>query len=130
MTPFALLAARILLAILFIVAGLGKLADVQAFTGYMAAGGVPAFLAWPVIALELLGGIAVLLGFQTRIASLALGGFSILAGLMFHFDPANQMQMTMFMKNLGLGGGFLLLAITGAGAWSIDALTGRTPATA
>ncbi|MCB1361132.1 MAG: DoxX family protein [Rhodobacter sp.] len=130
MTPFALLAARILLAILFIVAGLGKLADVQAFTGYMAAGGVPAFLAWPVIALELLGGIAVLLGFQTRIAALALGGFSILAGLMFHFDPANQMQMTMFMKNLGLGGGFLLLAITGAGAWSIDALTGRTPATA
>ena len=128
MTPFALLAARILLAILFIVAGLGKLADVQAFTGYMAAGGVPAFLAWPVIALELLGGIAVLLGFQTRIAALALGGFSILAGLMFHFDPANQMQMTMFMKNIAIAGAFLILSVAGPGALSVDARRGSVPA--
>lgn len=125
MSNLSLLVARILLALLFIIAGLGKLADVSGFAGYMASGGVPAILAWPVVALEVLGGLAVLVGFQTRIAALALGGFSILAGVLFHFDPADQMQMTMLLKNLGLGGGFLLLAQTGAGAYAVDALTGR-----
>lgn len=128
MSNLSLLAARILLALLFIIAGLGKLADVSGFAGYMASGGVPAFLAWPVIALEVLGGLAVLVGFQTRIAALALGGFSVLAGILFHFDPADQMQMTMLLKNLGLGGGFLLLAQAGAGAYAVDALTGRRSA--
>lgn len=124
MTNLPLLVARILLSLLFIIAGLGKLADVAGFAGYMASGGVPAVLAWPVILLEILGGLAVLVGFQTRIAALALGGFSVLAGLLFHYAPADQMQMTMLLKNLGLGGGFLLLAQTGAGAWSVDALRG------
>ncbi len=124
MTNLPLLVARILLSLLFIIAGLGKLADVAGFAGYMASGGVPAVLAWPVILLEILGGLAILVGFQTRIAALALGGFSVLAGLLFHYAPADQMQMTMLLKNLGLGGGFLLLAQTGAGAWSVDALRG------
>jgi len=124
MTNLPLLVARILLSLLFIIAGLGKLADVAGFAGYMASGGVPAVLAWPVILLEILGGLAILVGFQTRVAALALGGFSVLAGLLFHYAPADQMQMTMLLKNLGLGGGFLLLAQTGAGAWSVDALRG------
>lgn len=124
MSNLSLLAARILLALLFIIAGLGKVSDVAGFAGYMGSGGVPAILAWPVILLEVLGGLAVLVGFHTRIAALALGGFSILAGLLFHFAPADQMQMTMLLKNLGLAGGFLLLAQTGAGAWSVDARMG------
>lgn len=130
MPALPLLAARILLALLFIIAGLGKLADVQGFAGYMASGGVPAFLAWPVIALEVLGGLAVLFGLLTRPAALALGAFSLASGLMFHFDPADQMQMTMLLKNLGLAGGFLLLWATGPGAWSLDALLGRRTVTA
>ncbi len=128
MTNITLLVARVLLALLFIVAGLGKLGDVAGFAGYMASGGVPAFLAWPVIALEVLGGLAILVGFQIRIAAIALAAFSILSALLYHFVPADQMQMTMFMKNLGLGGGFLLLTVTGAGAWSLDALMGRRAA--
>jgi len=130
MPALTLLAARILLALLFIMAGLGKLADVQGFAGYMASGGVPAFLAWPVIALEVLGGLAVLSGLLTRPAALALAAFSLASGLLFHFDPADQMQMTMLLKNLGLAGGFLLLWSTGPGAWSLDALLGRRTATA
>ncbi len=128
MTNITLLVARVLLALLFSVAGLGKLGDVAGFAGYMASGGVPAFLAWPVIALEVLGGLAILVGFQIRIAAIALAAFSILSALLYHFVPADQMQMTMFMKNLGLGGGFLLLTVTGAGAWSLDALMGRRAA--
>lgn len=125
MTNASLLVARVLLALLFIMAGLGKLSDVQGFAGYMASGGVPGVFAWPVILLEIVGGIAILVGFQTRIAALALGGFCLLSGLLYHFDPADQMQMTQLMKNLGLAGGFLLLAIQGAGSLSLDARMGR-----
>ncbi len=85
MTNITLLVARVLLALLFIVAGLGKLGDVAGFAGYMASGGVPAFLAWPVIALEVLGGLAILVGFQIRIAAIALAAFSILSALLYHF---------------------------------------------
>lgn len=120
--PLASLLARILLSVIFITAGYGKLGDVAGFAGYMQSGGVPAFLAWPVIGLELLGGLAILAGFQTRLAALALAGFSIAAAVLFHFVPADQMQMIMFMKNLGLAGGFVMLAAHGAGAWSVDAL--------
>ncbi|MDO6729459.1 DoxX family protein [Marinovum sp. 2_MG-2023] len=127
-----LLVARILLATMFILAGVGKLGDVAGFAGYMASGGVPAILAWPVILLEILGGIALLVGFQTRLAALALGGFSIAAGVLYHFVPADQMQMTIFLKNLALGGGYLALALAGAGQWSVDAVIGgkSTAATA
>jgi putative oxidoreductase len=126
----SLLAARVLLGALFIVAGLGKLADVQGFIGYMTSGGVPAILAWPVILLEVLGGLAILVGFQTRIAALALAAFTILAAVLFHFVPADQMQMTMFLKNFAIAGGFLALANIGAGRYSVDARVGHTFATA
>lgn len=120
-----LLVARILLSVMFIGAGIGKLGDVQGFAGYMASGGVPGILAWPVILLEILGGIALLVGFQTRLAALALGLFSVAAGVLYHYVPADQMQMTMFMKNIALGGGYLALALIGAGQWSVDAALGR-----
>ncbi|MCX7890472.1 MAG: DoxX family protein [Rhodobacteraceae bacterium] len=119
-------AARLLLALIFLVAGFGKLADVQGFTAYMTSGGVPALLAWPTILLEIVGGLFLIAGWQTRAAALLLAGFSILAGLLFHFQPADQMQMTMFLKNLAIAGGLLLLAAQGAGRWSLD--EGRIPA--
>ena len=118
------LVARILLAAIFILAGIGKLGDVQGFAGYMASGGVPAFLAWPVILFEILGGIALLIGFLTRPAALALGVFSIVAAVLYHFVPADQAQMTNFMKNIALGGGYLALALLGGGQWSVDAVLG------
>lgn len=125
MTNVSILVARILLAILFIVAGLGKLGDVQGFGAYMASGGIPAFLAWPVVLFEILAGVAILVGFQTRAAALGLGAFCLVSGLLYHYDPADQMQMNALMKNLGLTGGYLLLAIIGAGRLSIDAKLGR-----
>lgn len=125
MTPVALLAARVLLGLLFVMAGLGKLGDVAGFAGYMASGGVPAVLAWPVVLFEILGGLALILGLQTRIVALALGAFCVLSGVLYHFDPADQMQMTQLLKNLGLAGGYLALAVTGAGALSVDARMGR-----
>lgn len=120
-----LLLARILLGLLFVIAGFGKLGDVAGFGGYMATGGIPAVLAWPVVLFEIIAGLALIVGFQTRIVALALAGFCVVSGVLYHFDPADQMQMTQLMKNLGLAGGYLALWITGAGAWSVDALRGE-----
>lgn len=123
-----LLIARIFLGLLFLVAGLGKLGDVAGFGGYMASGGVPAILAWPVVLFEIFAGLALMIGLQTRIAALALAAFCVLSGLLYHFDPADQMQMTQLLKNLGLAGGYMALWVAGAGHWSVDAKLGRTVA--
>ena len=119
-TAYVPLVARILIGLLFVVAGVGKLGDVAGFTGYLTSGGLPGFLAWPTIALEILGGLALIVGFQARIAALLLAGFTLLAALLYHFQPADQMQMTMFLKNLAIAGGLFLLFANGAGALAVD----------
>jgi putative oxidoreductase len=87
----------------------------------MEAVGLPGMLLWPTIALELLGGIAIIVGYQTRAVAFALAGFCVVSGLLFHRNFGDQMQMIMFLKNLAMTGGFLLLASTGATAYSLDA---------
>lgn len=113
-------AGRFLLALIFIVAGYGKIGGYEGTAGYMEAMGVPGALLPLVIVTELGGGIAILLGLFTRPVAIALAGFSILSAWLFH-NPADAAQQIMFMKNLALGGGFLVLAAHGAGAWSLDA---------
>jgi putative oxidoreductase len=126
----ALLVARLLLGALFVVAGLGKLGGVEGFAAFMASGGVPAFLAWPVILFEILGGLALIAGVQTRAVALALGAFCLVSGLLYHFDPADQMQMTSFLKNVALTGGYLALALAGPGRFTVEALFGGRAAAA
>ncbi len=128
-TNAALLIGRILMSIIFIVAGLGKIADYAGTAGYMDAMGVPGVLLPLVILTELGGGLAILVGFKTRIVSILLAGFCVISGFLFHYlaitgvadnamaDMNNQIH---FMKNLALAGGFLALFASGAGAWSID----------
>jgi putative oxidoreductase len=125
MTNTTLLFARLLLGLLFVVAGLGKLGDVAGFSGYMASGGVPAFLGWPVVLFEIAAGVALIAGVLTRPVALALAAFCVLSGVLYHFDPADQMQMTQLLKNLALAGGYLALFVTGPGTLSIDARSGR-----
>jgi putative oxidoreductase len=120
LNTYAPLTARVLIGILFIVAGVGKLGNVEGFTGYLTSGGLPAILAWPTILLEIVGGAALVAGFQTRIVAVLLAGFTLLAGLLYHFQPADQMQMTSFLKNLAITGGLLMLFAHGAGAVAVD----------
>ena len=120
LTPTLLLVGRILMAIIFIVAGLGKMGGIEATQGYMSMMGVPAVLIYPTIALEVLGGLALLIGYQTRIAAFLLAGFTVLSGLLFHFDLSNQMEMNNLMKNLAIAGGFLFLVAHGPGKLSLD----------
>lgn len=117
---YAPLAARILMGALFIVAGLGKLGDVAGFAGYMASGGIPAILAWPTIIFELALGATLIVGFQARIMALLGAAFCIVAALLYHFVPADQMQMTMFLKNFAIAGGLLMVFAHGAGPVAVD----------
>jgi putative oxidoreductase len=118
-----LLVSRIFLSLLFLFAGFGKLMGGPAgFAGYVGSLGLPApmLVAWATIALEILGGLAILVGFQTRIAAYALAAFCVASALIAHFDFADQNQATQFLKNLGLAGGFLLLTATGPGSISVE----------
>ena len=117
---FAAPLGRFLLGAIFLMAGLSKIGAYTATQGMMEGAGVPGILLPLVILTEVGGGLAVILGWQTRIAAFALAGFCALSGILFHFDPANQMQMGMFMKNFGMAGGFLLLVAFGAGNYSLD----------
>jgi len=118
--PWAELAARISLAALFIVAGLGKIAGYEGTAGYMQSMGVPGGLLPFVIALELGGGLAIAVGYRTRLVAFLLAGFSLLSGLIFH-SPLDPSEQTQFLKNLAIAGGFLLLVAHGAGRLSLDA---------
>ncbi|MGE6108677.1 DoxX family protein [Aeromonas sobria] len=125
MKDVALLVGRILLALMFVAAGWGKIGGYAGTQGYMEAMGVPGALLPLVILLELGGGLAIVLGLFTRSLSVLLAGFTLMAAFLFHYQPAEQMQMLMFMKNLSVAGGFLALAAAGPGAFSLDARLGK-----
>lgn len=113
---------RILLAAIFILSGLGKLADPNGTIGYIASAGLPLpMLAYVVaLAVEVGGGVLLLLGFQARIAALVLAGFTLLAGFGFHLNFADQNQMVHFLKNLAIAGGLLQVFVYGPGTFSLD----------
>lgn len=119
------LAGRSLLALIFVLSGAGKLAAYAGTQQYMESAGVPGTLLPLVILAELGGGLALIAGLFTRLSAAALGGFSVVAAVLFHADFADQNQMIHFMKNVSIAGGLLLLAAHGAGAWSLDALIAR-----
>src|SRR5512135_3126393 len=115
------LVGRILISAIFLVSGLGKIGGYAATQGYMAAMGVPGGLLPLVIALEVGGSIAIILGWQTRLVAFLLAGFCLVSAAIFHRALGDQMQFLMFMKNVAIAGGFLVLSARGAGEWSFDA---------
>ena len=121
MNKFIDLASRVLLAQIFLLAGISKISGYGATQGYMAAMGVPGALLPLVILTEVGGGLALVLGFKTRLVAFLLAGFSVVSALIFHANFADQMQMINFMKNLAMAGGLLLLVRHGADELSLDA---------
>lgn len=113
------LVARVLLSAIFVAAGYNKIGGYDGTMQYMESAGVPGVLLPAVIALELGGGLMILLGLFSRWAALALAAFSVVAALLFHANFADQMQAAAFMKNLALAGGLLLLFANGPGAWAV-----------
>jgi putative oxidoreductase len=114
------LAGRSLLSVLFLLSGVGKIGAYAATGAYMSSVGVPSVMLPVVIVTEVLGATAIILGWQTRITALLLAGYSLLAALIFHANFADQIEMIMFLKNVSITGGFLLLVANGAGALSVD----------
>jgi len=115
------LSARLLLATIFLLAGISKITGYAGIQAYMNSQGVPGELLPVVIALEIIAPIMLIVGWQTRLAALALAGFTLLSAILFHFNFADQMQSILFMKNLAISGGLLLLYTHGAGNISLDA---------
>lgn len=114
------LVGRLLLAALFLPAGFQKISGYEGTQGYMEAMGVPGGLLPLVILLEIGGGIALIIGFKVRWMALVLAGFCAVSAFIFHYQPDQQVQMILFMKNIALAGSFLVLASTGAGTFSLD----------
>lgn len=131
------LLGRVLIAVLFVPAGLGKLMGFAGAAGYIASAGLPLPQLGAVIAIivELGLGLCLLVGFQTRWAALILALFTVAAGIFFHnywaLPPEQVMNMKIhFYKNLAIAGGLLSFVVSGAGGWSVDARRGASAAAA
>lgn len=125
------LMGRLLMVALFLPAGIAKLTGFDGTVGYIASVGLPLPAAGAALAaaVEILGSLALLAGFGTRIAAIALAVFTLVASFFFHAYwamPADQafMQQLLFFKNIAVVGGLLAIAANGAGAWSVDARRG------
>lgn len=114
------LAGRILISAIFLTAGISKITGYAGTQGYMEAMGVPGALLPLVIALEVFGALAIIIGYKTKVVAFLLAGFSIVSAILFHNNFADQMQAALFMKNIAIAGGFLFLVVNGAGPFSID----------
>lgn len=120
MEKFTQLIARIFIGFIFLLAGLSKIGNIDGTAGYMESMGVHGILLYPVIVLEVAAGLAIIAGWMTRLFSLALAAFTALAAIIFHSDFADQTQIMLFMKNVAISGGLLLLVVHGTGVYSVD----------
>ena len=120
MTKIFDLIARISISILFLLNGIFKINNYEGTVGWMESFGLPGILIFPAIILEIVGPILIIIGYQTRIAAAALSLFCISTAIIFHNDFSDQMQLTAFLKNIALAGGFLFLVINGAKGYCLD----------
>jgi putative oxidoreductase len=134
MTKYLHLSARALLALIFIVSGLGKIAAFNQTKGFMAASGLPfpELLLVATIAIEFAGGISLLVGYKTKLAAAVLAAFLVPVTLVFHAshlgDPGQaQLQLVEVLKNLAIIGGLLRFAADGSGSLAVDNAAAREP---
>ena len=120
MTNILDLLARILISILFFTNGIFKIMNYDGTVSWMEGYTIPGILIIPAIILEILGPILIILGYQTKITAAFLSLFCLATAIIFHNDFSNQTQLTSFLKNIALAGGFLFLAINGSKKFSLD----------
>ena len=111
---------RLLISALFLFSGYNKIFSIDGTMSWMEGFGVPGFLLYPAIALEIILPLFVIIGYQARISAGLLAIFCIATAFLFHFDFVDQMQTIAFLKNLGLAGGFLFILANGTKGWSVD----------
>ena len=114
------LIGRILISALFLISAYNKIFSIDGTMSWMEGYGIPGFLLYPTIALEIILPLFVIIGYQARISAGLLTAFCIATALLFHYDFGDQMQTIAFLKNLGLAGGFLFIVANGTKDWAID----------
>ena len=120
MTNILDLFGRILISTLFFLNGIFKINNYDGSIGWMESFGIPGILIIPAIILEIVGPILIVVGYQTRIAAALLSLFCLATAIIFHNDFDDQMQLTSFLKNIALAGGFLFLVVNGTKDLSLD----------
>tara|TARA_B100002051_G_C16494520_1_gene514644 strand:- start:154 stop:540 length:387 start_codon:yes stop_codon:yes gene_type:complete len=114
------LIGRLLISILFLISAYNKIFSIDGSMSWMEGFGVPGFLLFPTIALEIILPIFVIIGYKARISAGLLAIFCVATAFLFHFDFVDQIQTMAFLKNLGLAGGFLFIVANGTKDWSVD----------
>ena len=114
------LIGRIFISLVFLLSGYNKIFNYDNTISWMEGFGIPGFLLWPAIVLEILLPIFIIIGYRTQISATILAMFCLATALIFHNDFANQMQIIAFLKNFGLAGGFLFIAVNGPKEWAIE----------
>ena len=120
MANMADLIGRILISALFLLNGIFKISNYDGTIGWMESFGMPGILLIPAIILEIAGPVLIIIGYKTKLAAGLLSLFCIATAFIFHNDFGNQMQLTSFLKNIALAGGFLILFVNGAKGFSLD----------
>ena len=114
------LLGRIFISALFIISAYDKILSIDGTTSWMEGFGIPGFLLFPVIALEIILPLFVIIGYKAKISAGLLAIFCVVTAFIFHFDFSDPMQKIAFFKNIGLAGGFLFIVINGTKDWAVD----------
>ena len=114
------LLGRILISALFIISAYNKVLSIDGTMSWMEGFGIPGFLLYPTILLEIILPLFVIVGYQARVSASVLAIFCIVTAFVFHFDFSDQSQFISFLKNIGLAGGFLFIVANGTKDWSVD----------
>ena len=111
---------RILISALFLISAFNKILSIDGTMGWMEGYGIPGFLIYPTIGLEIILPLFIIIGYNARLSAGLLAAFCIATAFIFHFDFNDQMQLIAFLKNIGLAGGFLFILANGVKDWSIN----------
>ena len=114
------LIGRICISALFLISAFNKVFNLDGSMSWMEGFGVPGFLIFPAIGVEIILPVLVIVGYHARLAAGILAIFCITTAFLFHFDFSNQLQLISFLKNIGLAGGFLFIVANGTRNWAVD----------
>ncbi len=114
------LVGRVLISSLFLISAYNKVLSLDGTMGWMEGYGVPGFLLYPAIALEIILPLFIIIGYRARLSAGLLAIFCLITAFIFHFDFSDQIQKILFLKNIGLAGGFLFIVANGTKDWSVD----------
>ena len=114
------LVARLLISALFLISAYNKIFSIDGTMSWMEGYGIPGFLLYPTIALEIILPLFIIIGYNAKLSAGLLAIFCVSTAFIFHYDFADQMQTIAFFKNIGLAGGFLFIVANGTKDWAID----------